>query len=108
MPVSPAGPITQGSVPSTTEGTRPGKLSTPQAAQQFETLLLAQMLRTARESSDSEGWLGSGADSAAASAIGLAEEQFASALAAHGGLGLARMILQTLPEQPSAPQEADQ
>lgn len=92
-----------GSVPSNADGTRPGQITTPQAAQQFEALLLAQMLRTSREASGSEGWLGSGQDSAAASAIGLAEEQFASALAAQGGIGLARLILQTLPPQPSAP-----
>jgi Rod binding domain-containing protein len=62
---------------------------TVEAARQFESLLIAQMLRTAR---GSEGWLGTGEDSTAASAMEMAEEQFASAMSAQGGLGLAKMI----------------
>jgi len=73
------------------------------AARQFEALLLTQMLKTARESSCSgdEGWMGSGADSAASTAISMAEEQFASALAAQGGLGLAQMVTGSFAKAPS-------
>lgn len=60
------------------------------AARQFEALLIAKLLRGAR--GDGEGWLGSGEDSTASAALELAEEQFAEALAAQGGLGLARLI----------------
>lgn len=60
------------------------------AARQFEALLLAQMLRSIRESSG--GWLGSGGDSAGNAATELAEQQFARLLADQGGLGLAHLI----------------
>jgi Rod binding domain-containing protein len=62
-------------------------------AEQFESLLIAQMLRSARAG---EGWFGTGEDSTAESAMGLAEEQFASAMAAQGGLGLSRLIAEGL------------
>jgi flagellar protein FlgJ len=64
------------------------------AAQQFEALLIGQMLRTERESGN--GWLGSGGDSAKDSAgdcaTDYAEQQFATLLARQGGLGLANLI----------------
>jgi Rod binding domain-containing protein len=65
------------------------------AARQFEALLLAQLLRATREAG-SDGWLGTGEDQTASSAMGLAEEQFAQALAAQGGLGLASLIVSGL------------
>ena len=61
------------------------------AATQFEGLLIGEMLKTARESSDG-GWMGSGDDAGSDSAMGLAEQYFAQAMSAGGGLGLARMI----------------
>lgn len=61
-----------------------------QAAQQFESLLIAQILKTAHE--ESEGWLGTGEDQTASSAMAIAEEQFAQALSLRGGLGLAALI----------------
>lgn len=64
------------------------------AAQQFEALLLSQMMRNIRE--NSQGWLGTGEDQAGSSAMQLAEEQFAQALSAQGGLGLTRMIVDGL------------
>jgi Rod binding domain-containing protein len=64
------------------------------AARQFEALLLAQLLRAARGSG--EGWLGAGEDASASSALELAEEQFAAALSAQGGLGLARLVVSGL------------
>ena len=60
------------------------------AARQFESLLITQILRSARESG--EGWLGSGGDSSSDCASGYAEEQFAAAMAQGGGLGLANNI----------------
>jgi Rod binding domain-containing protein len=59
------------------------------AASDFEALLIAQMLKSAREESNG-GWLGSGSETDSAMAI--AEEHLAKLLADAGGLGLARMV----------------
>jgi Rod binding domain-containing protein len=76
--------------PSVTQTSGKSPKDIKSAAQQFEALLTAQLLKSARETSG--GWLGSGEDAAASSAIELAEEQFAQALSSQGGLGLASMI----------------
>ena len=76
------------------EATRKNAAALADAASQFEALLITQLLRAAR--GDSEGWLGAGEDQTAASAMELAEEQFAGALAAQGGLGLASLIVSGL------------
>jgi flagellar protein FlgJ len=65
------------------------------AAQQFESLLLGQILKSMRET-EGGGWMGSGDDQAGATAIAMAEEQFAQALAQGGGLGLANMVVSGL------------
>jgi Rod binding domain-containing protein len=65
-----------------------------QAAADFEALLVAEMLKSARSSGG--GWLGSGEDEAGATMVELAEQQFAQALAAAGGLGLADLIVKGL------------
>ncbi|MEZ5351234.1 MAG: hypothetical protein R2762_01230 [Bryobacteraceae bacterium] len=61
------------------------------AAQQFEALLVGQLLREARKGGGG-GWLSSGDDQAADTMIEFAEEQIARALTSAGGLGLSRMI----------------
>jgi Rod binding domain-containing protein len=71
----------------------PGKIEN--AAKQFESLLIAQILKSMHESG-SAGWLGTGDDQSGESAMELAEEQFAQALASRGGLGLSRLIMQGL------------
>jgi Rod binding domain-containing protein len=63
---------------------------TKDAAVQFEALLVGQILKAAHE--EDGGWLGSGEDQTAGSAMQMADEYFARALTSHGGLGLARMI----------------
>jgi Rod binding domain-containing protein len=60
------------------------------AAQQFEALLLEQVLHSAR--GDGSGWLGTDADSAGGCATDLGEQQLALAVAQNGGLGLAKLI----------------
>jgi flagellar protein FlgJ len=65
------------------------------AAQQFESLLLGQILKSMRETAGG-GWMGSGDDHAGATATEMAEEQFAQALAQSGGLGLANMVVSGL------------
>ena len=61
-----------------------------QAAGQFESLLIAQMLKTMRESES--GWLGTGEDGASDSTMALAEEHFAGAISAAGGFGLSKLV----------------
>ena len=77
---------------------KPSKLH--DAAQQFESLVISEMLRAERESSSdasgSGGFMGTGDDSGSESAMDLAEGQLSHALAAGGGLGLAKMIERTL------------
>ncbi len=70
------------------------------AAGQFESLLISQILKTGHD--ESEGWLGTGDDEAASSAMGIAEEQFAQAISARGGLGLARLIERGLTKSTNA------
>ncbi len=65
-----------------------------EAAKQFEALMIAQLLKSAR--GDQNGWMGSGEDSGDAMASGLAEEQFAQALAQSGGLGLSKQFVSSL------------
>jgi Rod binding domain-containing protein len=69
--------------------TQPSKIA--DAAKQFEALMLGQILKAARESSDG-GWLGTGEDHSGELALDMAEQQFAQAMSARGGLGLAKMV----------------
>jgi len=65
------------------------------AAKGFESLLIGQILKSAHTSGSA--WAGSDDDDPAGeSATELAEEQFAQALAASGGLGLSKLITQGL------------
>ena len=65
-----------------------------EAAQQFEALLIAQMLREAHASSD--GSFGEEGDSTGETMWDLAAQQFSQLLAGRGGLGLSKMIVQGL------------
>ena len=69
------------------------------ASRQFESLLLAQILRSIREAG-SGSWLGTGADQAGESAMALAEESLAGALSKSGGLGLSGTISAGLMRRP--------
>lgn len=61
-------------------------------AQQFEALLIGELLKTSREAGSS-GWLGTGDDDAAGqTGIEVGEQEFARMLAAIGGLGLSKTI----------------
>jgi Rod binding domain-containing protein len=63
------------------------------AAQQFEALLLSQILRAAREAGG--GWMGS-KDAASDCATEYAEQQFAAVMARSGGLGIAGLVVKGL------------
>jgi Rod binding domain-containing protein len=68
---------------------------TKDAAVQFESLLVGQILKSAHE--EEGGWLGAGEeDQTAGSAMQRADEYRAKALTSGGGLGLARMISNSL------------
>jgi len=60
------------------------------AAKQFESLLVAQMMKSMQESEG--GWLGTGDDQSSSAAMEYGQEAFAQAVSANGGLGLARMV----------------
>ncbi len=67
---------------------------------QFESLMMGQILKSAHE--EEGGWMGAGEeDQTAGSTMQMADEYFARALSAHGGLGLAKMISSSL-DQASA------
>jgi Rod binding domain-containing protein len=68
---------------------------TKDAAMQFESLMMGQILKSAHE--EEGGWMGAGEeDQTASSTMQIADEYFARALSAHGGLGLAKMISSSL------------
>jgi len=73
---------------STIPQAKPTKIA--DAAQQFEALLIGQMLRSVRESAGDEQ------DSAGATMLDVADQQFSQLLAKNGGLGLAHMVVSGL------------
>jgi len=79
------------------------------AAVEFESLLIGDMLRSARESGC--GWMGGGEDQAAGPVLDLAEQHFAKVMAAGGGLGVAKLITEGLAQaagrDPSAAQPSE-
>jgi Rod binding domain-containing protein len=85
-------------VTSAATGAKPSRAAA--AAGQFEALLIGQMLKSERESNE-DGWMGGGGDSAAESAYGMAENQFAQAIASRGGFGLAKTIQHALENRTS-------
>ena len=68
------------------------------AASQFEALLIGQILKTVHDDSGG-GWLGEDSDPASDSAMEFANDYFARAMAAKGGLGLTNMIVAGLERQ---------
>ncbi|HEY1239780.1 MAG TPA: hypothetical protein VGF16_04445 [Bryobacteraceae bacterium] len=70
------------------------------AARQFESLLIAQMMKSMRDSEG--GWMGTDEDDASASAMEYAQEMFAQSLSKGGGLGLADLVAKGLIRQEPA------
>jgi Rod binding domain-containing protein len=68
------------------------------AAKQFESLLVAQMMKSMQDSEG--GWLGTGDDQSSSAAMEYGQEAFAQAMSASGGLGLAKMVAAGL-QQPA-------
>jgi len=65
------------------------------AATDFEALMIAEVLKASRQSSDGS-WLGTGEDQAGGLAVDMAEQQFAQALSLSGGLGIAKLVTANL------------
>lgn len=65
------------------------------AAKDFEALMIGEVLKAAHQSSDG-GWLGAGEDQSGGLAVEMAEQQFAQALSAGGGLGIAKLLTTNL------------
>jgi len=64
------------------------------AAKQFEALLIGQMMKSMKDSEG--GWMGTGDDESASSAMEYGTEIFAQAMASAGGLGLSTLIAKGL------------
>lgn len=89
-------PISPANAPANTTptGNGQGNSKIADAARQFESLLIAQMLKSMHDSEG--GWLGTGSDESASSGMEYAQEMFAQSLSANGGLGLAQMVAEGL------------
>lgn len=92
-PLSAASPVTAPSTPG--DGQAKPK-NAAEAAKQFEAILIAQMLRTAHESTG--GSLDDSESSSSNTMFDVAGQQFAQVLANNGGLGLAKMVTNSLPK----------
>ena len=106
-PIDSLGGFAPAAIKSGQKGQRsPEKIA--EAAKQFESIILQQFLKSARQTSESQGGIfssGQGNDTFTS----IAEEHFAQALAAQGGLGLARLVAQgLLRDQGSGEPKADQ
>lgn len=66
-----------------------------ESAQQFESLLIEQMLRSMRKT-EGEGWMGGGSDQAGSTLMEYAEQEMSRVIAAGGGFGLAKMVRESL------------
>lgn len=88
-------------LPSVSPKDSPAKIQA--AAQQFESLLIAQVLTMAH--SPDGGWLGGG-DAASSAATSFSEQQFAQVIAQQGGFGLSKLISQGLNHQTAAGADA--
>jgi Rod binding domain-containing protein len=64
--------------------------TTKDAAQQFEALLIGELMKASRSD---KGWLGTGEDDQAGQmGVEIAEQEFARMLAQKGGLGIGKMV----------------
>lgn len=85
--------IQQVGIEAAANASKPDAAKTKQAAEQFEAVLIGQLLRSMRESA-SGGWLGTGEDAAGDSMMEVAEEHLSAVMAAQGGIGLATLVTQ--------------
>ncbi len=84
--------IMTSSGPSSTEK-NPAKIR--DAAKQFEALLIQEMLKSARASGSGD-WSGTAEDPTGATMTDMADQQFAQLLASNGGMGLSKLVVDSL------------
>lgn len=77
-----------------------------QAGQEFEALMISQMLKSARRAGES-GWMG-GESKSPNPVIDMAEEQLARSMAANGAFGIAKMLAASTGKNPLAPNSSGQ
>ena len=94
-----AGPLASMGLNTTAKGKNsPDKVK--DAAEQFEALMMQQLLKAAR-ADGAQGWLGTGEeDQTGQTALDMAEQQLASVMSKNGGLGLTKVITQGLEKTP--------
>ena len=90
MPL-PSVPLLSAAVPPAAPGDSPEKIR--KLAQDFEALLIAQMLKSAREAGGGITGDADEQDETNSTVVELGEQQMAQALAASGGLGIAKMVM---------------
>jgi len=93
-----AAPAASESTAATTAAAAPENRRLKQAATDFEGLLIAQLLRHARQDGDG-GWMGTGEDKSSESMMEMAEESLARMMASQGCLGLASLMQQGVAQQ---------
>ncbi len=71
-------------------GTEKEQLKQAGAAKDFESILVAQLFQSFRESESS--WMGGGDDAASGTAFALGEQQLAKTISSGGGFGISRVI----------------
>jgi len=59
--------------------------------------MIGEMMKSVRD--DSDGWMGSGGSTGDDTAMDMAQSQFAHSLATSGGLGLTKMIEQSVGDE---------
>jgi Rod binding domain-containing protein len=95
-----AAPITSLSASPTMTSPAAGKpKDAAEAAKQFEAMLMAQMLHSAREDEGDDAL--SGEDSGGSTMLDMADQQFSKLLADRGGLGLGSLIAKSLNASPA-------
>jgi Rod binding domain-containing protein len=68
-----------------------------EAAEQFEGLMMSELLKSARAAGSDGGWMGTGdEDQAGQTSLDMAEQQVANVMAKAGGLGMRNFIMQGL------------
>ncbi|MBK7931852.1 MAG: hypothetical protein IPJ98_31545 [Bryobacterales bacterium] len=93
-----AAPAASEAAAATSAASAPDHRRLKQAATDFEGLLVAQLLRHARQAGDG-GWMGTGEDKSSESMMEMAEESLARMMASQGCLGLASLMQQGVAQQ---------
>jgi len=93
LPIAPLGSHVHALNSASATASTPSPAKLHEISQQFEALLIGEMLKGVREAAKDSGMDGDDDDDPAGdSAMDMAQTQFAQAIAAQGGLGLSHLI----------------